>query len=77
VGQVAKNVDRHVGERIRARRAEMGLTQTDLAKALNLSYQQMQKYETAANRISAGKLFEVAQRLQVPPSFFLTGWTPR
>lgn len=76
MGQIAKNVDRHVGERVRHRRAEMGLTQSDLAKALGLSYQQMQKYETAANRLSAGKLFEIAQALQVPASYFFEDVDP-
>jgi transcriptional regulator with XRE-family HTH domain len=76
MGQIAKNVDRHVGERVRHRRAEMGMTQQDLAKALGLSYQQLQKYETAANRISAGKLFEIAQTLKVEPSYFFEGLDP-
>ena len=63
-------VDRHVGERIRHRRAEMGLTQEDLGRVLEISYQQIQKYETGANRISAGRLFEVSRALTVEVSYF-------
>lgn len=73
---IAKNVDRHVGHRIRDRRAEMGLTQQELAKSLGLSYQQVQKYETGANRVSAGRLYEMAQRLEVEVSSFFDGLEP-
>ncbi len=69
----ARRVDRQVGERIRARRAELGLTQEDLARALGISYQQVQKYETGGNRISAGRLFEIAQRLGAPVGYFFEG----
>ena len=68
------SVDRHVGERIRHRRAEMGLTQEDLGRILEISYQQVQKYETGANRISAGRLFEVGRALTVDVSFFFDGY---
>ena len=67
-------VDRHVGERIRHRRAEMGLTQEDLGRVLAISYQQIQKYETGANRISAGRLFEVSRALMVDVSYFFDGY---
>jgi len=63
-----------VGERIRHRRAEMGLTQEDLGRNLEISYQQIQKYETGANRISAGRLFEVAGALTVDVSYFFEGY---
>ena len=63
--QDGRSVDRHVGERIRRRRAEVGLTQEDLGRILEISYQQIQKYETGANRISAGRLFEVGRALTV------------
>ena len=69
-----KRVDFHVGERIRERRAELGLTQEDLGGALQISYQQIQKYETAANRISAGRLFEIAAALDVGISYFFDGY---
>jgi transcriptional regulator with XRE-family HTH domain len=68
------SVDRHVGERIRHRRAEMGLTQEDLGRALGISYQQIQKYETGANRISAGRLFEVGRALTVDVAYFFDGY---
>jgi transcriptional regulator with XRE-family HTH domain len=67
-------VDRHVGERIRHRRAEVGLTQEDLGRILAISYQQIQKYETGANRISAGRLFEVSVALTVDVSYFFDGY---
>ncbi len=68
--RLAKRVDAHVGERIRERRAVLGLTQEHLANALNLSYQQVQKYETGANRVSAGRLYEMAKYLNVHVSYF-------
>jgi transcriptional regulator with XRE-family HTH domain len=68
-----RRIDRHVGERIRSRRAELGLTQEQLAEALNVSYQQIQKYETGANRISAGRIFELARKLDVDLSYFFEG----
>jgi len=67
-------VDLYVGERIRTRRTELGLTQEELARQLMISYQQVQKYETGANRISAGRLYEVAQELGVGISFFFDGF---
>ena len=65
-----RRIDQHVGERIRARRTELGLTQEQLAQALQVSYQQVQKYETGANRISAGRIFEIARKLGVDISYF-------
>ncbi len=76
MGKIAKRVDDHVGERIRERRTMMGLTQENLANALQISYQQVQKYETGANRVSAGRLYEMAQRLEVEVSFFFEGLEP-
>lgn len=66
----ALSIDRYIGERIRRRRTMLGMTQDDLAAALGVSYQQIQKYETAANRISAGRLYAIAQRLGVEISYF-------
>jgi transcriptional regulator with XRE-family HTH domain len=68
-------VDRHVGERVRARRKQLGLSQDRLAEALGLTFQQVQKYERGANRISASKLFDAAGALQVEISFFFDGLT--
>ncbi len=69
----AARVDQHVGERIRKRRTLLGYTQEQLAEALGISYQQVQKYETGANRVSAGRLFQIAQRLDVSVAFFFDG----
>jgi transcriptional regulator with XRE-family HTH domain len=69
----ARRVDEHVGERIRTRRTELGLTQDDLASELDISYQQVQKYETGANRVSAGRLYQIARKLDVDVAFFFTG----
>ena len=66
----ARRIDQHVGERIRQRRTELGLTQEQLAAALDVSYQQIQKYETGANRISAGRIFEIARKLGVDVGYF-------
>jgi transcriptional regulator with XRE-family HTH domain len=68
-----RRIDQHVGERIRVRRAELGLTQEQLAQALKVSYQQVQKYETGANRISAGRIYEIARKLDVDISYFFEG----
>ena len=73
----SKRIDRHVGERIRHRRTELGLTQEQLGEALGVSYQQIQKYETGANRISAGRLYEIARRLGVDISDFFDGLDDR
>ena len=66
-------VDVHVGGRIRMRRRVMGLSQEALADALELTFQQVQKYERGANRVSASKLFAAAHVLQVPVSYFFEG----
>ena len=62
--------DRNVGARVRMRRLQLGMSQTALADALGLTFQQVQKYEKGANRISASKLQQIANTLQVPVSFF-------
>jgi transcriptional regulator with XRE-family HTH domain len=66
----ANTVDRQVGERMRRRRILLGLTQDQLADALGISYQQIQKYETGANRVSAGRLAQIAEVLEVQPGWF-------
>lgn len=65
-------VDLHVGERLRKRRKEVGLSQTDLGQSVGLTFQQIQKYERGSNRISASKIYEFAQFLDVPVSYFFT-----
>lgn len=71
--RLAAMIDRHVGDRIRRRRLLMGYTQEQLAEALDISYQQVQKYETGSNRVSAGRLFQIAQRLETSVSYFFEG----
>ena len=66
-------IDRHVGVRIRMRRRELGVSQERLAEAIGLTFQQIQKYERAANRVSASKLWEIGQVLHVPVSYFYEG----
>ncbi|MDB5578753.1 MAG: transcriptional regulator [Bradyrhizobium sp.] len=68
-------IDLHVGLRVRQRRALLGLSQTDLGKTVGLSFQQVQKYERGANRVSASRLFEFAAVLGVPVSHFFDGMT--
>ncbi|CAK02216.1 helix-turn-helix domain-containing protein [Bartonella tribocorum] len=63
-------VDTSIGARIRHRRISMGLSQKALGNTLGVSFQQIQKYEKGLNRVSAGCLLEIAQKLQVPISFF-------
>ncbi|MBI5165908.1 MAG: helix-turn-helix transcriptional regulator [Magnetospirillum sp.] len=63
-------VDIHVGNRVRLRRTLLGLTQERLGDALGLTFQQVQKYERGANRISASRLFDLAGVLDVPVGFF-------
>jgi transcriptional regulator with XRE-family HTH domain len=76
MGKLAKRVDEYVGERVRSRRTELGMTQHDLAQALGISYQQVQKYETGANRVSSGRLYEIAQKLEVDIAHFFDGLEP-
>lgn len=66
-------VDVHVGRRVRIRRVLCGLSQTALADQLGLTFQQLQKYESGANRISASRLWQIAQILDVPISWFFMG----
>src|SRR4051812_15882782 len=66
-------IDRHVGLRIRMRRKELGISQERLAEAVGLTFQQIQKYERAANRVSASKLWELAQALGTNIAYFYEG----
>ncbi len=63
-------VDVHVGKKIRRRRWMADMTQKQLADAVGIKFQQIQKYETGKNRVSASRLFEIAQALSVPVSYF-------
>jgi transcriptional regulator with XRE-family HTH domain len=66
-------IDLHVGARIRLRRRMQGVSQEKLADALGLTFQQVQKYERGANRVSASKLYEIATALRSPISYFFDG----
>jgi transcriptional regulator with XRE-family HTH domain len=69
----ANDADRHVGARIRDRRIMLGLSQQQLAQMIGVTYQQAHKYERGLNRISAGRLYEIALVLGVPISWFFEG----
>ncbi|MBL6081651.1 helix-turn-helix domain-containing protein [Belnapia sp. T18] len=73
--QRATMMDKHVGQRIRERRLAMGLSQQQLARIIGITYQQAHKYERGLNRISAGRLFSVAQALATEPAWFFDGLT--
>jgi len=66
-------VDVHVGKRIRHRRWMNGTTQQQLAESVGIKFQQIQKYETGMNRVSASRLWDIATVLDVPVSFFFEG----
>lgn len=66
-------VDVHVGKRVRHRRWMVGMTQQQLAGKVGIKFQQIQKYETGMNRISASRLWDIGEALDVPISFFFAG----
>jgi transcriptional regulator with XRE-family HTH domain len=66
-------IDKHVGARVRMRRLMVGMSQGKLGEALEVTFQQVQKYEKGANRIGASRLQQLARVLEVPPSFFFEG----
>lgn len=66
-------VDVHVGKRVRHRRWLVGMTQQQLAEKVGIKFQQIQKYETGANRVSASRLWDIADALDVQVSFFFDG----
>jgi|SRR5579864_1405957 len=68
-----QDIDRHVGARVRERRIMLGLTQQQLADLIGVTYQQAHKYERGINRVSAGRLYEIAQVLSVPVGYFFEG----
>ncbi|MGF1463382.1 MAG: helix-turn-helix domain-containing protein [Maricaulaceae bacterium] len=68
------SLDAHLGDRVRRRRQLMGLTQTDLARAVGVRFQQIQKYECAANRMSASRLYAIACALDAPVAYFFAGY---
>jgi len=66
-------VDLHVGQRVRQRRWLLGMTQEQLAEKVGIKFQQIQKYETGANRISSSRLWDISEVMDVPVSFFFDG----
>lgn len=70
---MAHPVDTHVGKRIRQRRWLIGMTQQKLAEMVGIKFQQIQKYETGANRVSASRLWDIGEAMGVPVSFFFEG----
>jgi transcriptional regulator with XRE-family HTH domain len=71
--RAADEADAHIGRRIRERRLMLGLSQQQLAQTIGVTYQQAHKYETGVNRVSAGRLFRIAEALDVPVSWFYDG----
>ena len=67
-------IDVHVGNRIRLRRKLINMTQEQLARSLGITFQQVQKYERGSNRVSASRLFQIAEILDVTVTFFFDDW---
>jgi transcriptional regulator with XRE-family HTH domain len=72
-GRSTAAIDDHVGARIRERRIMLGLTQQQLAEMIGVTYQQAHKYERGINRVSAGRLYEIARVLNAPITYFYEG----
>ncbi|WP_086008798.1 helix-turn-helix domain-containing protein, partial [Nitrospirillum viridazoti] len=70
VAELEGKIENHVASRIRLRRGLLGMSQSDLARALGITFQQVQKYERGSNRVSVGKLYRLAEILDVPLTFF-------
>lgn len=68
-------VDLHVGKRVRLRRTLLGMSQEQLGTELNITFQQVQKYERGANRVSASRLWDIGQILDVPINYFFDDMT--
>ena len=72
---MTNEIDRHLGKRLRQRRRTLGLTQQQIAEAVGVRFQQIQKYECGANRISAARLWLLAKALEAPVGAFFDGLT--
>lgn len=68
-----QNIDTHVGKRLRLRRTMMGLSQEALAKAVGITFQQVQKYEKGVNAMNANRLYEFSQFMRIPVAYFFEG----
>ncbi|MCE2927690.1 MAG: helix-turn-helix transcriptional regulator [Rickettsiales bacterium] len=68
-----QDVDAHVGKRLRLRRTMMGLSQEAVAKAVGITFQQVQKYEKGSNAMNASRLYEFARFMNVPVAYFFDG----
>jgi transcriptional regulator with XRE-family HTH domain len=75
--RAANAVDRKLGQRVRTRRLEIGMSQERLAELLGVTFQQVQKYEKGINRIAASRLFDISAALDMPVSRFFEGLTSR
>ena len=73
MAKAADDIDAHIGSRVRLRRMMVNVSQESLGEALGVTFQQIQKYEKGLNRIGAGRLYRIAQILDVPVSYFYEG----
>jgi len=73
--RIANSVDKRIGQRVKQRRLEMGMSQERLAELLGVTFQQIQKYEKGVNRVAASRLFELASALGVGLAYFFEGLT--
>jgi transcriptional regulator with XRE-family HTH domain len=71
-----QDIDAHVGKRLRLRRTMMGLSQEAVAKAVGITFQQVQKYEKGTNAMNANRLYEFARFMNVPVAYFFEGMDP-
>jgi transcriptional regulator with XRE-family HTH domain len=74
---MVETVDEHIGRRLLRRRRALGLTQGQLAVSIGVRFQQIQKYECALNKISASRLWRLAEALEVPVTYFFEGFSAR
>ena len=68
------NFNKHLGNKLKLRRLALGLTQTKVAKAINVTFQQIQKYEKGTNGVSSARLVQISQFLKVPITYFYEGF---
>ena len=74
--RAANAIDKNVGQRVRSRRLEIGMSQEKLAEILGVTFQQVQKYEKGVNRIAVSRLFDIANALEMTPGRFFEGLAP-